>query len=164
MPAVSSITDLVSADEIRALLGVNAKELKSATIQLTVYFRNLQVTTDRLDNRLWALYESLPDPVVDEDEIVFERAFLHYAAYQSAKIIGASLHQFSPKMITDGKAAIQRNLNSQSDVMGNIETALGEAILALTSAAAELLPVQEAAAVSPLISRVTFGASDPVTG
>lgn len=164
MAVVTSLTSLVSPEELRSLLGVNRKELPETVVALPVHFRSVQVATDKVDKRLWPLFESLPDPLTTDEERLFHRNFLHFIAYQSARIIGGSLQQFSPRSVTDGKAAFQRHLDSPKNTLKEIEAALGDAINALVEAAAPLLPAVETPTVVVPMRRASFGASDPVTG
>lgn len=162
---VNPLSKLVSADEIRALLGVNEKELKSTLIDLPIYLRTVKAAANKLDPRTWDTYANLPE---DDDSLspvqsTFADAFLTFVAFKSASLVAVALPQFGVKSLTDGKGGFTRHADSTIDTLSNINEQLGEALSSLSTALSALLPAAPRA-LGGMIGVITLGASDPVTG
>lgn len=167
MAAVENLTDLVEADEIRAMLGVDEKELSDSKIDLPVYLRSVKIAVGRLDpqRRFWSTYEALPANGLTDVQQRFSDAFLAFVGWKAASSFAVSLPQSSPRSITDGKASFQRQPNSSMDTYDNILAQLGSAADDLIAAAVELLPPPEVVVSTlGLMARASLGASDPITG
>jgi hypothetical protein len=165
--AVANLTDLVTADEIRAMLGVEVKELPDSKIDLPVYLRSVKLAVGRLDTqrRYWDAFEALPGSGMSDVQQRFSDAFLTFAGWKAASLLAVSLPQFSPRSITDGKASFQRQPNSPMDTYENVNTQLGSAEFDLVAAAADLLPPADIVVTTDgLMARVSLGAADPITG
>lgn len=167
MAAVTKLTDLVKADEVRALLGVSLKELPDIKIDLPVYLRSIKIAVGRLDpqHRFWGAFESLPGEGLSGDQQRFSDAFLAFVGWKAASLLAVSLPQFAPRSVTDGKAAFQRQPDAPMDVITNIESQLAQAAGDLTEAGAVFLPAEPVVVTATSIfQRATFGATDPITG
>jgi len=164
---VSKLTDLISADEVRGLLGVSAKELPDARVDLPIYLKIVKTSVGALDTdrRIWAAYEDLPDSNLSPAQTRFKDAFETYTGLKGASVIAVALPSMAVRSLTDGKAGFTRESGAADDVRVNLDQALADAAYELTAAAADLLPV------TPLVSDIGFlfatatpGATDPVTG
>lgn len=167
MAVVSKLTDVVSAEEIRALLGVTAKELSDERVDLPIYLKIVKSSVGALDTerRIWATYEALPDSGLTDEQTRFQDAFRTYVAVRAAMAISISLPGMGFRSLTDGKASVTRESNSAELIIGNLQLALEEAAQELVNAAAALLPsLPVTATVGLFFGTATPGGTDPVTG
>jgi hypothetical protein len=166
MPIIEKLSDVVTDDELRAMLGVAVKEMKNGTTELPVYLRSVKVQSDRTDKRAWKLYAALgaDRTAYSEDEEAFSDLYLTFLAWSTARVVAIALPQFSPQEIGDGKALMQRNDDASVTTIANIDRQIGEVVPLLVAAIDVLQPAQ-AAQVTTAFSVATFGATgDPVTG
>jgi hypothetical protein len=164
MPVISNLSDIVSPDEVRAMLGVAAKEFKDQTLQLPIYLRSIKIECDRADARLWGLYKGLPDSGLTDDQQNFSDLFCTFVGWSAAKLIAIALPQFSPQEVGNGQAVMHRNDDAATSVMADIRAQVASVVPLLVTAADVLDPVQPSN-VKTAYAMGRFGASgDPVTG
>lgn len=166
MPTIDSLSDVVTDDEIRAMLGVAVKEMKTGTLELPVYLRSVKVQSDRTDKRAWKLYAALPGDkaTYSDDQADFSDLYLTFLAWSAARVVAIALPQFSPQEIGNGQAIMQRNDDASVTTIANIDKQIAEVVPMLVAAIDVLQPAQ-AAQVTTAYAIGTFGASgDPVTG
>jgi hypothetical protein len=103
-----AVLDFTSYEDIRAALGVSVDEIEDTTISLDLYDQNLTVEFESISLTLiddyTALSESGPSgwTAAEKRFIRFTNLFATYAV---AHHLTDSLPMFSPKEVTDGKAA-----------------------------------------------------------
>lgn len=98
-------------DSVRAVLGASTKELPDTTLETPIFALRLaqdctSISADLLSD--YAVARSLSTTAA----INFVRAFDIFAVFSMAKACLASLPQFSPKSVTDGKAGFSRYSDS----------------------------------------------------
>lgn len=171
MPAIENLSDLVNADEIRALLGANTVEFTDETLALPIYLRTVKARVNQLNSKLWPYYVAIPDSGSTPDQDDFSDLFLTYCGWQTAAIVAISLPQFSPREITDSKGGFTRQTDSAAEVVANINGQLSLLSQQLLDAIGQLDPDTPYAATTGY-QIATFGANtptgassnDPVTG
>ncbi len=110
-----TLTQYAAYESIRAALGVPVKELPDTVLDVDLYAFFVQTEVDSIDSGLRTDFESInaiaPSSRTETQQGLWDavRVFSAYAA--SVKCID-SLPQFSPKTITDGKAAVTRYSDS----------------------------------------------------
>lgn len=162
-----SITTYTSGDQVRALLGVTAKELPDVTIQLEVFDSGLsedllEVVSD-LESK-FAIVDAIPANSRNAKEARLWRTVRAFATVAVARRVGTALPMFGPKDISDGKANISRFSDSPyKATMTSIESEFGLAKTRLISAYADYN-----SSSNPRQKRTFFIATglavDPVTG
>lgn len=118
------LTDYTTYAEVRAALGVEIEEVEDATLALAIYVDVLQLELEEIDTTLPATYttiKALPSPSADQTR--FLQAAHLFATYVVARHLTKTLPMFGPEEITDGKAALKRNLASLRQI---IEAVAGE--------------------------------------
>lgn len=158
--ATTSLSQLVSADELRALLGVTVKELKDATLELPIYWKQTKAELSAISSTLLADYDALVAPLSDPQQR-FKEAVETYAALSASMMLAASLPQFSPRTISDGKATMQRQLDAPDKVLENLQRMFSNAASELDAAYRALNSTVARAFVFPF---GTSSPTDPVTG
>lgn len=153
-------------DDIRAALGVSSDEIEDATLSLALYELNLTSEFEDIDLSLESTYATVSALTsrtdVQERFLQATRLFSTYAvAYQAT----TSLPLFSPKDITDGKAAFSRYADSPyKEVIKRVEQFYGKYKSRLEQALAANNAVSAPSiAYRPYLS-VGVPTSDPVTG
>lgn len=164
MPAINLLSELISTEELRSMLGVSPKELKDDVVDLPIYLRSVRIAANRLDSRLLPIYTALPGEGLSDDEQSFEDLFVVYVGWLTAQQMSISLVQWSPRQISDGKAILERDTGAAAQAIANIAANLAAAAQDLVAAAQILQPVQDTI-VTVAYAIATFGATgDPVTG
>lgn len=110
-----ALTDYTTYAEIRAVLGVDAKELPDATLALGVYSRGLDAALLDIDTDLPADFDTVAAIAEGTRTTVQGRlydAVSLFAPYGAAVQLASSLPLFAPKTITDGKAGVTRDASS----------------------------------------------------
>lgn len=109
------ITDYTTYAEIRAVLGVNVDELPDATLGLAVYAHALNIELEQIGEALpedFATIKAKAENDRTEAEKKVYQGVLTFAPYSIAVQLASSLPLFSPKQVTDGKAAVTRYADS----------------------------------------------------
>jgi len=109
------ISDITSYDEIRATLGVDETELPNTVLGLEMYRLNLNAEIQTVDSTLEAKFgvvEDIAEGTRTADQQGLFMAMSLFALYTVALHLTDSLPLFSPKSITDGKAAVGRYADS----------------------------------------------------
>lgn len=166
MPTITGLSQIVSDDEIRAMLGVAVKEMKTGTLDLPVYLRSVKVQSDRTDKRAWKLYDALPSDATTytDDQTDFSDLYLAFLAWSTARVVAIALPQFSPQEIGNGQAVMHRNDDASVTTIANIDKQIAEIVPMLVAAIDVLQPVI-ASQVTTAYALGKFGASgDPVLG
>lgn len=162
-----SVFTYTSGDQVRALLGVTAKELSDTTIQLEVFDSGLEEDLIEVASGIpekFAIVAAIAEGSRTAKEARLFRTCRAFATISVAKRVGTSLPMFGPKDITDGKAGISRFSDAPyKATMKSIEAEFGMAKSRLQAAFADYnssnttLTVRTYFVASPL-------AVDPVTG
>lgn len=158
------ITTYTTYNDVRAMLGVNDEELEDGTLALESFSTGLQLDLEDIDQTLPATYAALPPTGRTATQERFYLTTRLFATYSVAMQLSTSLPLFSPKNVTDGKAAVGRYADSPyKDVIKKIQAdydryraRLEKAFAALSSASYTLTP--------PTLMVVASPTSDPVTG
>lgn len=115
-----ALLDYTSYDEVRAVLGVSEKEITDATLALDVYQLNLSVELAALSEALEGDYATVSAVAANTRTALqtkFYGAVRLFSTYAVAFQLLAALPNFSPKDITDGKAAVGRYADSPYKVV-----------------------------------------------
>lgn len=106
-----ALTDYTTYNDIRAVLGVSDEELEDTTLALEVYSVNLSKEMRGVHAQTVTQYTTISGKVVG-DRTAAEQQFYEqcrlFAVYAVAKQCLSSLPLFSPKDISDNKAAMSR--------------------------------------------------------
>ena len=160
--ATTSLSQLVTAEELRALLGVSSKELKDATIDLPIYWKQVKVELNAISSSLLTTYDGLPDSGLSDAQQRLKDAVETFAGLSAAVMLAASLPQFSPRTISDGKATMQRQLDAPDKTLENLQRLYSVAHDEVDAA------YRDVAGATPTTFTFPFGVStpttDPVTG
>lgn len=154
-------------DDIRALLGVSVEELENDTISLRVYERNLEESLIDLDPEMIGDYqevESIEAPSRTEAQRRFFNALQSYATYHVAVDLAGALPQFSPRLISDSKASVQRHNDPYQKTIEAVERGFAKATERLKQryGALKERAVAEITTVPVFVASVPT--ADPVTG
>lgn len=108
---MANLLTFTSADEIRAVLGVSPEELEDDTVELPLYFKQLQFDLSDVASGLEASYLAVHAlPIASRTSV--QQKLLDvtsvYSSYAISRLLLTSLSAFAPKQITDGKAATTR--------------------------------------------------------
>lgn len=161
-----NLLDFTSYDDIRAALGVSDEELVDATLALDLYSTNLEMELEDINLNLVTEYDAVSAISVlarTTAQTRFYNLASLFATYAVARQLGGALPMFSPKDITDGKAATARFANPYKDTLKAIETQYGYAKGKLQDAYSALSAVTRAS-VTPVFMGISSPAYDPVVG
>jgi hypothetical protein len=153
-------------DDIRAALGVSSDEIEDATLSLSLYELNLTSEFEDIDTSIetdYATVAALSSRTAVQDR--FLQATRLFATYAVAYQATTSLPLFSPKDVTDGKAAFSRYADSPyKEVIKRVEQLYGKYKAKLEAAYA----ANNAGSAPSITPRPYFNVavpdSDPVTG
>lgn len=159
-----SIDDYTTYDDIRAALGVTAKDLPDTTLALDIYSNYLELEMYEVDSTVQTTYETLvvdPSPTAAESRFIAATRF--FAIYCVAKHLTTSLPLFAPRQISDGKATLARFDNPYRDTIASVhqmydmaKNRLATALSDIGTAVATKTPLTYFSIITP--------SSDPVTG
>lgn len=159
-----SITAYTTYDDVRAVLGVSAKDLSDETLSLAWYSDVLDEELDKVSSTLaqaFSTASSETTPSVAQQRLM--RSVRIFASVAVANSATAALRMFAPQQVTDGKAAMTRFSDPVKELAKEIATKLQSARDAV---AAALVAVETTSLTST--PRVWFSVvsptSDPVTG
>lgn len=155
--ATTALSQLVTADELRALLGVTAKELKDATLDLPIYWKQVKVELNAISASLLTTYDALPGDGLSDAQVRFKEAVETFAGLSAGLMLAASLPQFSPRTISDGKAMMQRQLDAPDKVLENLQRMYSTASAEVDAAYRAIASVEARTFAFP------FGVSSPTT-
>lgn len=116
-----SIVDYTTYADVRAALGVSAKELPDETIALDLYSSNLELELYDLDSTAQASYNTLvtkTTPSAAESRFVAAAKF--FAIYCVARHLTTTMPIFAPRQISDGKASVVRFDNLYRDTIASV--------------------------------------------
>ena len=136
------ISDYTTPDDIRAALGVSAKDLKDATLALAIYSSHLEIDLEGISPTLPATYDAILNktpPLTPEEERILSTAQF-FATYSVAKHLSVSLPIFAPKQIADGKASLQRFDNPYKDMIAGVNQMYDAARNRLIAALGDITP------------------------
>lgn len=167
-----TLLDLTSCDDIRAALGVSEDELTDATISLPLYENGLIGALEDLADEVGADASGAIDTVIAKapadrsaDEARLARAAQAFATYSTARVLCTTLPLFSPKDITDGKAAISRFAQDPyKEVIKGVAAQYEVWRTRLAKAVAAINQSTVAAPQMPTLFSIVSPSSDPVTG
>lgn len=106
-----ALSDFTSPDDVRACLGVSPKELDNSVLLLDMYETGLSEELLEMGDTLEADYlaiAALPQGDLTAAQQRFVNLTKLFSALSVSKTLAGSLSMFSPKKITDGKAAVER--------------------------------------------------------
>lgn len=163
-----ALIDYTSFDDVRAALGVSEDELEDTTLSLDLYEFGLNEDLDDISTSLRSSFATVSQKAESErsvNEIRFFESVKMFATYSVARHLTVSLPLFSPKEITDGKAAAVRYAQDPyKKVIENIEARFERG----RNRVAEALAALNSTSTSSRVPRIFFAkatpATDPVTG
>jgi hypothetical protein len=120
------ITDYVTYDEIRAVLGVSDEELEDLTLGLPIYEKILSFELGDISPNLESLYASISassSPTATESKLLDVVSV--FSAYAISKYLLTSIPLFAPKTITDGRAQTDRVTDPFSTVRDGVNFTYG---------------------------------------
>lgn len=120
-----ALTDYMTLDEPRAVLGVSDEELENVTLELPVYAM-------QLDMELEAVYPGLVQLYAQTSVLTVKSAAQQkllnvtsvYATYAISQILLTSASLFAPKRIGDGRAETERVNDPFQDVRDGVDSAV----------------------------------------
>lgn len=167
-----ALTDYTTYDTIRAVLGVNAKELKDPTLALALWESQFTLEMGDVDQgggKAMAQYTSIKAIAAGsrttEQQSYFD-IFNMLAAYSVARQLLSPQAMFAVQKVTDGRASIERFSASNFDkVRQGVEGTYSTLLKRLTAILIKLDPTATVPAATPrrYIGNVGLG-TDPVTG
>jgi hypothetical protein len=160
------LLDYTDYDNVRSLLGVNAKEVADATIGLEVYSNGLLLDLQDIAAAIPARYLAV-DETQEADRTAEEARFYMtartFAAYSVAKLLTTSLPMFAPKEISDSKTLLGRfAANPYADTILKVEEGFALNRQRLIAAFNTLITPPDAPPRTWLA--ISSPSSDPVTG
>lgn len=160
------LTSYTTYADIRAALGVSDDELPDDTLALDLYSTNLEFEFEDIHEDLIAEYVTVSAIAVATRTTAQSRFYSLtglFATYAVARQLGAALPMFSPKDITDGKAATARFQSPYKDTLKAINEQYDYAKGKLANAYASLSASTRVAA-TPVFMGISIPSYDPVTG
>ena len=158
------LIEFTTYDSIRALLGLNTKELPDSLLSSEIYSLILDDEHYKVSATLISDYTAAKLSATDAAKRLVRSVRIfssHAVAYKATE----ALPMFSTKAITDGKAGIYRDGNSPyTATMLNIEEAYYRAKSTLQEAYALYLGSSAAIDTPPTLMGVSVPTSDPVVG
>lgn len=161
------LTDFTTYDDIRAVLGVSDEELEDLTIALSTYIDQLELTLADIDAGLQAAYVTVAAKQ-EATRTVAEQKFYKltrlFSSFAVARDLLTSLDLFAAKVITDGKASVQRfdtYEETRKAVLSMFSTLRKRLDVAYALIDIAHAPVQSAVAIFAVKSALAI---DPVTG
>ena len=106
-----NLDDFTSPTEVRAVLGVSDEELEDSTLELVLYWQNLQLELESVHPLLESMYTSIYQATASTRTIAQQKLVnivQVFSAYATSKSLLGSSTLFAPKKITDGRAAVER--------------------------------------------------------
>jgi hypothetical protein len=162
------LTTYTTYDEVRAALGVDAKELEDATLGLDMYSHGLLAEFEEIHDDIetnFATVDAIDEGTRTSVQARFWRAAKLFAVYAVAKHLLSSLPLFAPKSITDGKAAITRDSNQPHELTAKRISAQYDRFRALLEDRhSEYRGSGAVEVVRPVYAVASVPTSDPVTG
>lgn len=162
-----ALSDYTTPDEVRAVLGISAREVPddkvASTVNLTTLLEALRKLSPTLSDDFKTAHDAAPRSALQTRFTLLVETF---CAYTVAVAMVPSLPLSAPMIITDGKTALNRVSNPFEALLPSLNASLTYFKTNLMAAYAELFP----GTISPLapIKRtmvVDVGiAVDPVTG
>lgn len=154
--------------DVRGLLGVNVDELPDDAIELKVHERSVQLSLRGIAANLESSYlaaRAEASPSALQQELVV--AVQVFAAWHVAADLIVSAPHFAPRLITDGKASVQRQTVGYEELIARLQGGRDRNMKHLKLAWASLQAGQplDSAEVELLTGlRISTPAFDPVTG
>lgn len=164
---MSNLTDYMTLDEPRAVLGVSDEELEDVTLNLPLYVVQLEGLLEEVHPGLVGLYATVKaSPTPSPAEQRFLQVTSVFSAYAIGQILLTSANLFAPKKIGDGRAETERVADPFEDVRDGVDATL---ITLRARLYAALRAIGEVVVVTPTyVARTLFvpaGLSvNPVTG
>lgn len=163
-----NVDDVTSFDEIRAALGVSDNELPDTTLELDMYRLHLNTELRAIDATLETTFDTIRGKTeadrTSAEQNLFSATSL-FSLYSVALHLTSSLPLFSPKTITDGKAAISRYADSPyKQTIEAVQAQYSKLKTLLEAALAEYGGSSSTAVSPPGYMGVSSPSFDPVTG
>lgn len=153
-----------SYESIRAVLGLNTRELPDTLLAVEIYDLMLEASFAEISVSLTTDYDTA-DILGTAESLAFVRAMRIFSTHAVALQCAKALPLFSMKAVTDGKAGMYRDGNSPyKPTMAEIENSYKQTRRALQEAYAIYLGSPLAEQVPVTLAGVSSLATDPVTG
>lgn len=161
------LTDFTSPDEVRAALGVSARELKDAALDSQIYLTELTEQLRELHPELIDSYTAAKaaDPATADQKRFVELTQV-YSTYVVAKHALGKIEMFAPRVIKDARAEMERAENPFDQLREDVKSMLGRLRTRLVAAHAVVNP-DGAPVVPPAVGVIGINvplAVDPVLG
>lgn len=120
-----AFSDLTTTAEVRAIIGVSAKELPDTVLTLTIYTTELTEHLREIDADFLADYTTAyaANPGT-ANQIRFRNLTQAYAAYYVGALLTGAIDMFAPQTIQEARAQIQRQDEAakalRSDIMASL--------------------------------------------
>lgn len=161
------LTTYTSYDQVRATLGVTSEEISDTTLGLALYAESLLIELEEVASALpadFAIVAAITAGSRTDAENKFYAAVGLFSAFAVAAQLGTSLPLFSPKSVTDGKAAFARDANSPyKETLKGVQKSYERFRSLLASRYATYKSTATTAVVLPFLS-VISPSLDPVVG
>lgn len=130
---MNTLNDITTCSQVRAALGVSDEELTDETILQPMYLTQLKEELRMISPTLLAAIAAASTGVSEVEVRLKEVASL-FATLQVAYFLRGSIHNFAPRMISDGKASMQRFIDPVAQVIEALKGDLASARVRLLDA------------------------------
>jgi len=164
---MAALIDFTTYDDVRSVLGVSIEELPDETLALDLYYQSLLLQLDDISASVATNYASI-SAIAPGSRTTTQKSFYAvtrlFSTYAIATTSLSALTLFAPRQITDGKAAIDR----QVDVFQDVKDGVRNGFNALRKRLLAALAAVDLTYTAPALTLVTFAtfsgtATDPVT-
>lgn len=165
--AVAKLSDIISDDDLRILLGLSEKEYGPSRIDTPIYFATVKTSLRRIDPRIWERFAQIdgkPEGDRTSSEARFYDAVVTYVSWRSASLLSNTMPSLAVKSLTDGKAGFTRDTSSMVSMPDRILQELAIAEAELIEAARALFGEETPVTAFVGIATATPGAFNPITG
>ncbi len=160
------LTDVTTTNEVRAVLGVSAKEIRDAVLLQPIYAVRLSEDLYALDDGLLIAYTAAavasPQSAL---QLRFTTLVETYCAYRVAEYCLGAVAMFAPKEIKDSRTEVIRVNDPYAKLRGDIEATLLSLQALVMDVYASVDPTVVVATVTARTMVVAAGlGTDPITG
>lgn len=113
---METLNDITTCSQVRAALGVSETELPDETILQPMYLTQLKEELYSISSSMLTDIEAAKLSQTPQSKRLVELTAL-YATLQVAYSLRGALHNFAPRMISDGKATMQRFIDPVKEVV-----------------------------------------------
>lgn len=156
-----ALTAYTSYDNVRAALGIPAKELADATLALSLYVNSLELALVAVDTDMITDFTTASGQSTVAS-LAFVKSLNNFAAYYVAQMCSSLL---LTKSVTDGKAGfIRQSDRGYLDAMARLDRESSRASADLRTKYDAYAGTSTAVVVPPTFLGVSTPSTDPVTG